>query len=933
MASPIPSAAPRRALRAAAAAAVVCASGWLVACGGPSEKELLDSARSYLERQDRAAAILQLKTALQANERSAEARLLLGQTLLDNGEAANAAVELRKAREFGVADERVVPVLARAMLASGEERKLLEQFADTSLADATALADLKTTLATAHAAGNDREGAMKALGEAQRADPRHAPALLLAARFKATDKDIPGALFLVDEVLAKAPGDAKALMLKGELLAFGNQDRAGALAAWKAAIERDPKLLAAHVAIVREQLAAGELDAARAQVEALKKAAPNATVARLEDARVALAAKQWQAARDAIEPVLKVLPDDPMVLQIAGLADHQLGAFTTAETFLSRALKGAPELLMARQTLAQIYLRQAQPAKAVELLKPVVAAPNADGRVLALAAEAAKAAGDRKGAQALYARAAKAAPDHAGVRTVVALAEAAGGNDRAFAELEQLAAGDASSRTDLALIRARLQAGDLDGALRAIDALQKKQPDKPVAYQLRGRIALLRNDEKAAVAQFEKALSLDPKFFPAVASLAAIDLRAGRGEAGVKRLEALLAADPKNARVLLALAEAQARTGAKPEVVSARLRDAVKAAPAEAAPRVMLVSQLLSAGDAKGALQAAQEAAAALPNSAPVAEALGSAQLASGDRQQAISTFRRLASLQPTSAQPQLRIADAALAMDDRDAARQAFRRALDLQADLLPAQRGLFDLALADRKPADALAIARSVQQQRPGEAVGFVFEGDAQAASRAWEPATAAYRSALAKAKDSTEVALRLHRALVEGGKAPEAERLAGGWLAERPKDALFLFGLGDLATARKQWAEAEARYRKVLELQPDNALAHNNVAWLMVQQSKPGARVHAERANALLPERAPLMDTLALALLAEGQAARALDVQKKALERAPDSPLLRLTLARIYVGTGDKPRARDELDKLAKLGDRFAQQAEVAELLKTL
>lgn len=920
-------------LHRAALATVSAAVLLLAACGGASEQSLLDSAKDHLAKGDRAAAIVQIKNALQKNGSNAEARYLLGRTLLDNGEPVNAAVELRKARELGLADDRVVPPLARAMLASGDSRKLLEQFAETRLTTPESIADLKTSIATAHAGAGNLESARSVLAEAQQAQPAFAGALLLNARLKATDKDIPGALFLVEEVLSKDAKNTDAWVLKGDLLAGGQKDAAAAIAAWRKAVELDPKLYGAHGAIVEQLLAGGDIAGARAQVDTLKKLAANRVETRFLEAQVAASAQEWQAARDAIENVLKVAPDNPLALQIAGVADYQLKSYTTADTFLSRALKAQPGLVLARQTLAALYLRQNEPAKAVELLKPLVESPQVDGRILALAAEAAKASGDAKGAKALYARAAKAAPDNAGVRAVVALAEAAGGNAAAFTELEQLAAADASARTDLALIRARLQQKDIDGALRAIDALQKKQPDKPIAYQLRGRIALLRNDEKTAVAQFEKAVSLDPKFFPAVASLAALDLRAGRHDAARQRFDELLKADPKNARAMVALAELKARTGAKPEEVVAQVRAAVQAAPGEAAPRVLLVNQLLAQGDTKGALTAARDASAALPNSLPVMDVLGLAQMASGDSQQAISTFRKLASLQAANPQPLLRLADAQMAAKDRDGAVSSLRKALELKPDLLPAQRGLFDHAQAERKPAEALQIARTVQQQRPAEAIGFVLEGDVEAARRAWEPAAAAYRTALAKSKDASDVALRLHRVLLESGKTAVAERQAAGWLAERPKDTLFLFGLGDLATGRKQWAEAEARYREVLKLRPDNALAHNNIAWLLVQQGKPGALAHAERANALLPDRPPLMDTLALALLAEGQGAKALELQKKALERAPDSPQLRLTMARILAKTGDKGRAKDELERLSKLGERFSQQAEVTELLKTL
>jgi predicted Zn-dependent protease len=160
-----------------------------------------------------------------------------------------------------------------------------------------------------------------------------------------------------------------------------------------------------------------------------------------------------------------------------------------------------------------------------------------------------------------------------------------------------------------------------------------------------------------------------------------------------------------------------------------------------------------------------------------------------------------------------------------------------------------------------------------------------------------------------------------------------LAADWLRDKPKDATFRFYLGDLALSEAQFPAAEAHYRSVLDVQPQNALAMNNVAWLLMKQGKPGGTDMARRANDLLPGRPQLMDTLAMALAADGKVPQALELQKSAVQRSGGDPGLKLNLARLLIKSGDKAYARAELEDLAKLGDRFREQAEVAALLKTL
>ena len=57
------------------------------------------------------------------------------------------------------------------------------------------------------------------------------------------------------------------------------------------------------------------------------------------------------------------------------------------------------------------------------------------------------------------------------------------------------------------------------------------------------------------------------------------------------------------------------------------------------------------------------------------------------------------------------------------------------------------------------------------------------------------------------------------------------------------------------------------------------------------------------------------------------------RSAVAQAPDAPGFRLTLAKIYLHSGDKAQARAELDRLAIVTKDFPGRSEVAPLIKTL
>ncbi|MDO9072975.1 MAG: PEP-CTERM system TPR-repeat protein PrsT [Rubrivivax sp.] len=905
----------------------------LAACGGSSEADLIASAKSLLDKNDAKGAVIQLKNALQKNASSGEARLLLGRALLESGDVQGALVELRKAQELQVADERVVPPLAQAMLAAGEEGRLITQFSALHLKDAQAEAELKTSLATAYAVQNDPDRARAMVQEALRAKPGHAAAMIVRARLTATSGDIDDALTQLNQALTADPTNERAGVLKGDMLLHGKRDIDGATAAYRQVLTTHADSVAARTAVTNILLLQKKDPEARAEFELLKKNSPNHPETLLLEAQFAFADKDYKRTREITDQVLKAFPNNVRVLELAGAADFRLRNYLPAEAMLAKALKLAPQQVLTRLLLAQTYLRIGEPAKTLDVLKPVIETGKGDGTTLSLAGEAYLQLGDAKRSEEAFALALKASPQDSRVRTSAALAQMARGNaGGAIGELEAVAAGDSGPRADLALVSARLRQNDLAGALKAIDGLEKKMPDQALPLQLRGRVLTLKNDLPGAIKSFEAAIAKEPAYFPPVASLAALDMAAKKPEDARKRFNAFIQAQPKSWQARLAMAELDARIGAPAATVTASLREAVKINPAEPRPHIVLVNHLISIGDGKAALLAAQDGAAALPNSYEMMDAQGRAELAAGDNQRAVSTFKKLSSLQPRNAVHELRLADAYVATKDLEAAGNALRRAAQLQPDNVNVQRALVRLAMMDKRPNDAMRIARDLQQRHPKDALGHNLEAEVETSRRNWDAAQAAYRASLQRAK-SSETTAKLHTVLLAGGKAADAERLAAEWLKAQPKDAAFNYYLGDLALAQNKLDEAEARYRAVLDVQPANALAMNNVAWLLAKQGKPGAVALAEKANELLPNRAPIVDTLASALEAENQLPKAIEAQKRAAALEPKDPGMNLRLAKLYIKAGEKALARNELDALARLGDKFSAQAEVAALLKTL
>ena len=895
---------------------------------------MLASARDYIAKKDNKAAIIQIKNVLQKTPDSAEARYLMGVALLDSGEVAAAEVELKKALDLKAAPEDVVPKLAQALLATRQFKKLTEDFGATKLKTPAATAELQTNLAGAYAALGKQEAFQGALGAALAADPNHEPALVIQARQKAANKEFDQALVAADGILAKNPKSMEAWRLKGDIFNYVKPDADQAIASYKKAIESKPDAVVAHVSLINLLLSKGKLDEASVQLDALRKVAPTNPQTRFVQAQLAYQKKDFKGAREQSQLLLRLAPTNARILQLAGAVEFQLNSLVQAETLLSKAVSAAPDLVLARRMLIMTYLRTGQPAKALTVLNQGMARGVEDPEINSIAGEVYLQNGDVKKAEEFFGKAAKAAPEDSKKQTALALSRLAGGkNETGFGELQAIAANDKGITADMALISAHLRKGDFDKALKAIDGLEKKQPDKPLAANLRGRTLLAKKDQAGARTSFEKAVALDPGFFPAVASLAALDLADKKPLEAKKRFEAVLAKDPKNGQALLAMAELAARTGAPKDEIGSLISKAVEANPTEPGPRLLLIDFHLSNKEIKQATSAAQNAVATLPDNTDLQEALGRVQQAAGEFNQAIASFNKLAGMQPLATRPLLRLADAHMGNKSKDGAMQSLKKALDIKPDLIEAQRGLIALNLDDKKYSEATAITRNMQKQRPKEAIGYILEGDVAAAQKNWEPAATAYRLGIKEVAASPELAIKLHSVLTTGSKTAEADKFAVSWMKDNPKDFAFQFYLGDNAIGRKDYEGAERAYLAVVKLQPNNAAAYNNLAWVAGRLKRTNAIEYGEKALVLAPDQPAFLDTVAMLYYDASDYAKAVELQAKALAQQPQNSLFKLNMAKIQIKVGKKDLARKELDDLAKLGDKFGGQAEVASLLKSL
>ncbi|GAB4439255.1 MAG: hypothetical protein OHK0026_05010 [Rhodocyclaceae bacterium] len=920
--------APRAFVRHAFVAALLGLA--LAGCGDNPEKQIA-SAKQEMAKKDYKAAAIRLKGVLQKDENLAEARFLLGRASLETGDAASAEKHLRKAAELGYDAQQVIPELARAMIELGQYKKVLAEFADRKLATPEAKAGLLVSLAWARAASGEIDAARKAVADALAAKPDHPRALLASAWLKAQDKDLAGAEAIVDSVLARETDSIEALGMKaGFALARG--DGQNALKAYRKITELRPTQVAAHYSAFMILTRDGKLAEAKAQIESLRKAVPKHPITAYLQALVARQENNLPVARDRVAEALKLAPDFLPALMLSGIVNSQLSSYELAEQHLNKVLAQAPNSFLAKRMLIGVLVRTGRAARALELAQSLLKQAPDNPEVLSVAASAYMLAGDAKQATALFEKSARLAPKDAKKRTGLALAHFAGGEAaRAVQDLEAASAADTSRvDADVLLVLQHLRTKQFDKALEAAAVIERKMPDSPATHNLKGQV--LSAAGKPARAAFERALQLRPDFVPALLNLGRIDLAEKKPEAAKKRFEDAIAKNPKNIGLQIAYVDTLSAMGAPREDLRKAIERAVAAAPSDVGARRVLIGFHVKGKEIERAVKAAQDAVAAIPGDAGLLQVLGELQLETKAYEQAVGTLTRAAELAPQSVEVLLRLSDAQAAHGSAEAALQSLRKVLALKPDLLDAKMRIASIQSRSGHTGDALRVAKEVQEKRPKDAVGYLLEGDLYAREKKWDEAVAAYRKGIERVK-APLFAIRLHQTLTAAGRKPEAGKAASDWIRANPKDGYVRNYLAERAQAAGDPAEAARQYKALLEQFPKNPVVLNNLAWASYEAKDAKALDYAEQANALAPGNPAIQDTLGWILVEKGELKRGLELLGQAVAKAPQAAELRLHLAKALLRGGRKEEARKELDALAKLGDKYPKQAEVAKILAGL
>lgn len=906
--------------------------GALTGCKTQSAEKLIGEARQFQQNGDHKSAVIQLKNALQKNPDDAEARYLLATAYIDLGDAQSAEKELRKALAAGMAPAKVMPKLGAVLFASGQFQKVLDETA--VVADAERNAELLSARGNAYLTLGRNSDARQSFEQALNKPASEPYALIGLARLAQLEKDFAQATRLSEQAIAQYPQSLDPWLFQGDMLRAQGMIEP-ALGAYGEAVKRKPNNVAARVRKAMTAINVKKYEEARADIDAARKAQPNDLTALYALALLDYHKGKNTEARDNLQQVLRAAPNHLPSNLLMGAVQLALGATQQAEQHLKVYVEGDPQNSFARKLLASSMLKNGDATSAMAVLDPALKQKDAqqDAQLLAIAGETFMQTRQYGKATHYFEKASEAAPQAAAIRTALGKSMLAqGDSDLAITELEKAVGLDPkSTQPAIMLVLMHMKKKEYDKALAAVNTMEKEQPDSPIVHNLKGGVLAGKNELQAARTSFEKALALDPDFFPAAANLTQLDMKENKPDAAKKRLEKFVEKNQKHVPAMSTLAML-ALAQKNNDEATAWLERASNADPSAVPPALELAKQYMRTGQKQKAQTLVQRLQVEHAGNPEVLDLLGQVQLANGNNDAALDTYKKLALAIPSSPLAHYRLGVLQFAMKDNAGAAASFRKALSLKADHVDAQLALAIIQAQEGKYAEAIDIARKIQKGHERSQEGYALEGDVLMVQNKPADALKVYEKGFASSKTGPMV-IKLHNALERTGKEKEGEQLIIRWLRDQPADSVVRLYAAQLNLRKKQNRAAIQQFEAVLQHDEKNVVALNNLAFAYQIEKDSRALQYAEKAYALAPDNPSIMDTLGWILNEQGQTARALPILQKAAALAPQMMEVRFHLALALFKSGDKAKAKQELEQVLGSGKTFASIDDAKALMKQL
>ncbi len=858
----------------------------------------MDQAQFFQRQGELKASTQEARSAMATLPEQIDPYFILSDNLLTAGDGDNAERQLVQLRERIDEPEehrenlnRIALMTARAKLLQNRPEQALSALEEIQEPDRSQQIEKQVVTGDSHRQAGRHDEARQAYEAALEQDSEAIMALIGMSRSAYAEDNLDRTREWISRAEDTDPEDSELWLWKGQV-AHQQENLEEAREAYTRALEdigrydvmtfQKYSTISALIDVLHRL---GEASQAFVYEEILAESAPGTIQSGMESAREQYSEGNLDRAASHLEEVLEQAPGHEDAQILLGIIRFQQGRVEEAESLLAEHAEKAESGELTK-LLAAARIQMERPEEAREMLEKLDP-EGSDPGVAALIGIAALSSGDHELGRALIEQSLQSQPDNTTLRTRYArYLVSQGESSDAIKQLEE-----AIKRTpDIAAPRILLaqihsQAQDHDKAEAVAAKWREDKPDSVQAVNASGDLAQTRGDMDAARRYYQDALELNPQARESHYALGALEARAGNRDKAAGHFRDAVRSEPDHRESLQALIGVSNQNEDSLAETMSFLQDLADERSEAIGPRLALLEFALQQGEHERASNLADGIARRLDSRTRASEVVG-------------GVFHT--------------VAERRLAAGETDQARRIIRAGRDRFRDH---ER----LALADARlqfqrgrNSDAREILRNVKTTHPGSPLPYITEADYLASQGELRRAVELYNLARDK-EDSASTLLKQANALRQDGRTIRALELLEKGADRFPGDAQVHLNLAMAYQTEDQRDNAIGAYRRTLALEPNQAVALNNLAWLYHEDENEDALELAERAYQLNPRSAAIIDTYGWILLHHGEVERSVELLEEAHELSPDSLEIAEHLAEAYRASGNDDKADALLERI--------------------
>ncbi|MDX2180112.1 MAG: tetratricopeptide repeat protein [Bryobacteraceae bacterium] len=431
----------------------------------------------------------------------------------------------------------------------------------------------------------------------------------------------------------------------------------------------------------------------------------------------------------------------------------------------------------------------------------------------------------------------------------------------------------------------------------------------------------------------------------------------------------LLKANPKDDDALAIRGALALRSGSREQIQQAinDLQSVVSRSPENPVLRFNLARALLAKGELDQARVQLLEAIKLRADFVPPRLALAQIYVTKGDFPNAQATANEILQYDPNNVAGKLLRSSSLIGLKQYVEARQELNALLDTNPALADAQFQLGMVNYGEGKLKDAEAAFRKLYQTTPNDPRGLLGTVESLVSQKDFPKAMEMLNAEIKKAPERQDLRLALANTAYRAKNFDMAIEEYKKLIEKNPKEINLMIRLGEAyrlkgdpraAISIVQKAEAMAppnnpvptltlamlletvgemdkskpHYEKVLQIEPDNAMALNNLAYIMAEQGTnlDQALTMVQKAKQKLPNNPEVADTLGWIYIKKNLADSAIGIFTDLVRTNPERSTFHYHLAMAYFQKGDKPKAKQILQTALSKNPAKPEEAKIRELM---